>query len=142
MMDSGRGSSRLGAQPGPFVVTSVVIGVLLFPLVRWRESGDPLSSTLILSAFYGAFWAFAHFLAFSLRRLVTDPGSKPPAAPIRRGAIVGLAVGVPWFGGLVAFCLAIGEWGDSVYFAVPLLVVVVHGIIRLRQATTGLPSVK
>ena len=134
MVDHLRYLSRLGAQPTPFVVASITASILEFPWVLWRDRGEPLSSIVILSAFYGTVLALVLFVTSFLLRQATKPETEPAPAPLRRGAIVGLIAGVAWFGGFVAFCLTIGEWGDAIYFAVPLLVIVAQGILQLRKA--------
>ncbi len=128
---------RLGAQPGPYVVTAVVIAAVALPFRLWLDRGDPLPRIIALSALTGATYALVFFVvdAVARRRRRDDPADRPGAAAVRQGSLVGLVAGVPYFGGLVAMCLATDRVPlYPISFGLVLIAVVALAVRNLRRA--------
>ncbi|MEV4349812.1 hypothetical protein AB0J83_35585 [Actinoplanes sp. NPDC049596] len=126
----------LGAQPGPFAVSSIVLGLLWFPFRLWVDHGDPVAHIAVLSGLYGSVWSLiipgGEWLQQRRGRAEASPA---PPADRRRGALVGLAVGVPFQAVLIAVGLATGvQLGTVVLCAIILAGIVAVSVVRLRSA--------
>jgi hypothetical protein len=142
---------RLGGPPGGYAVATVVLAALWFPFRLWLDRGEPLGEIVAASGLSGAVWAlFAPAVEWMqrhgvgrARRAETSPpaadGPDASALPMdrawrRRGAHVGLAVGVPFFGGLGLACLRMGvETAYAVSFGMLLFVVVAIAVRSVRS---------
>ena len=148
MVDTGRGRrlvDRFGDQPGPYAVAAVALTLLWLPARLWFDRGDPLGAIIALSGLYGAVWAglpLASDWAMTRRaRKDTAAGRErrlPPEstpASARRGALVGLVVGVPFASGFALFSLLTGRWpGYPILFAAVGAGIVLAAVRRLRHA--------
>jgi hypothetical protein len=130
-----------GGAPGWFAVTSVVLSILWFPFRLLLDHGDPLASIVAATGLNGAIWA-AMLPAFAWLNKKALPRPANPAelpAPVneayrRRGALVGLGVGVPFYGGLLLFCLINGGlWPYPIIFGLVLAGIVIVAVTRLRR---------
>ncbi|MBG0565841.1 hypothetical protein [Actinoplanes aureus] len=102
---------RLGGPPGRFAVLSVVLGLFWFPVRLYLDQGEPIAQSVALSGLYGGLWALlVPAIAWVDRKAQNRPAGTEPDDPawVRRGAIIGLAVGVPFYGALLVFCLVTG----------------------------------
>lgn len=130
----------LGALPGPFAAMCVAMAVLWFPFRLYLDRGDPLAAIVAASGLHGVVWAVLWLvLGWGHRRMqrtaAADDDAPPPGASerrarARRGAAVGLGVGVPFFGALIALCLITGR--SPVYTASFAVVLVVIGAVAMR----------
>jgi hypothetical protein len=121
---------RLGGAPGRFVVASIMLSAVWFLFRLYLDRGDPIAAIIALSGLYGALWAalIPVFERFSSRGSLR----RADRAGRRRGAYVGLAAGVPYYGALLALCLTTGRfWLLTAAFAGILVAVVVTAVRRL-----------
>ncbi len=129
----------LGAEPGPFAVTSVVLALAWFPFRLYLDRGDPLSSIVASSGLSGAVWALIPpALDWLNRRLPLRKTSSVAEAErpawIRRGARLGLAVGVPFHCALLVLCLSTGQSRSyPVAFGIVAAAIAAIAVIRLRS---------
>ncbi|MEU4622090.1 hypothetical protein AB0G04_19270 [Actinoplanes sp. NPDC023801] len=137
---------RLGGPPGVYVVACVVLAVVWFPFRLLLDRGDPIPRIIAASALNGALWPLipiAGEWGLRLRRKIAGSADAVPSTPTpgyrawaRRGAIVGLAVGMPSFGALIALCLITGRsWAYTTSFAVILVVIVAISAKSMRKST-------
>ena len=136
---------RLGGPPGVYVVACVVLAVMWFPFRLLLDKGDSIARIIAASALNGALWSLipiAGEWGLRLRRKIagsaaavpstTTPGSRAWA---RRGAFVGLVVGIPFFGALIVLCLITGRsWVYTTSFAVILMVIVAISAKSVRDS--------
>ncbi len=132
----------LGA-PARYAVLAAALSLLWFPIRFWAlDRGDPLSEVIAGAAFSGAIWALFPWL----NRLSRPRGQRPSDGPAdldpreslaraRRGALVGMAVGALYFGGLIAMSLLAGRPLYAATFAVILLLMGVAAAVSLRRAS-------
>lgn len=135
---------RLGGPPGPYAAVCVVLAVMWFPFRLLLDRGDPVAESIAGSGLQGAMVALMS-LAFTWAQRMTAaaPGSTGNPLPLtaaersvraRRGAIVGLGIGVPFFGGLIALCLGTGlSLAYAISFGVVLVVMTMVAIRNLRR---------
>jgi hypothetical protein len=132
---------RLGAAPGRFVVISVILAVVWFPIRLYLDRGDPLAAIIALSGLYGAVWSLMlPVFEWTSRKTANQPRPEIDEDPrrVRRGALVGLGLGVPFYGALLLLCLVTGR--SLVYtlgFAVILAGVVAVAVARLATGRRG-----
>ena len=137
--------NRLGGPPGRYAVLAAGLAVCLFPLRLLLDAGDPVLQTVAVSGLYGTVWGLfptvIEWLNRKAGRADRNPRVQTPAergAWLRYGARLGLAVGVPFFGAMIALCLSAGlPWNYTVPFVVALLILVVAAIRSRRAATPG-----
>lgn len=133
----------LGGTPGRFVVASMTLAILWFPARLLLDDG-PLDLIIARSGLYGAAWAvmvpvfeWINRHASSRRTGRANRRTVVGRAYARRGALVGLGVGVPFYGGLLAFCLGTGRsWSYTVSFGVILVIVVLIAVARSRRGVS------
>ncbi|BEL04555.1 hypothetical protein Q0Z83_027460 [Actinoplanes sichuanensis] len=134
---------RLGGAPGWFVVASAVLAVLWFPARLFLDGDDPVVTVIARSGLYGAVWAMMLPVIEWCDRNVTrrrirranDHETSATPGHVRRGALVGLAVGVPFYGGLLVFCLITGRsWSYTAIYGVILVAVVAVAVARLQRS--------
>lgn len=142
----------LGGPPGRYVVASMALAVLWFPFRVWLDRGQPMSEIVAGSGLFGAMWALftpaAEWMQRHGRRAGNSsvqhgdsvrhsPATSPHGARrawARRGAYIGLAVGVPFHGGLILLCLRTGaEAGYPITFGVILFVTATISITNLLR---------
>ncbi|MEU4426502.1 hypothetical protein AB0F81_38260 [Actinoplanes sp. NPDC024001] len=127
---------RLGGPPARFAVLSVLMGLAWFPFRLYLDRGDPIPLIIAVSALYGVIWALLiPFISWSSRKTNNQPPLARPDDPayVRRGALTGLAIGVPYYGALLILCLLTGRfWLYPVAFATTLAIIVVIAVARLR----------
>lgn len=135
---------RLGGPPGPYAAVCVVLAVMLFPFRLLLDRGDPIAESIVSSGLQGAMFALMS-LAFTWvqRMTAAAPGSAGDPPPLtaaersvraRRGAFVGLGIGVPFFGGLIALCLSTGlSHAYAMSFGVVLAVMAMVAVRNLRR---------
>ncbi|MDI6099295.1 hypothetical protein QLQ12_11895 [Actinoplanes sp. NEAU-A12] len=135
---------RLGGPPGPYAAVCVVLAVMVFPFRLLLDRGDPITESIAGSGLQGAMFALMS-LAFTWAQRMTAaaPGSTGNPPPLtaadrsvrdRRGAIVGLGIGVPFFGGLIALCLSTGlPHAYAISFGVVLAVMAMIAIRNLHR---------
>ena len=121
---------RLGGAPGRYVVASIVLSAVWFLFRLYLDRGDPIAAIVVLSALYGAVWAA---LIPVFERFNSKVSPRRAGRPERhRGAYVGLAAGVPYYGALLVLCLTTGRyWLYTAAFAGILAAVVVLAVRRL-----------
>ncbi|WP_229068875.1 hypothetical protein [Actinoplanes sp. DH11] len=148
---SNRGNAllnRLGGPPGPYAAVCVVMAVAWFPFRLLLDRGDPVAESIAASGLQGALWALMwlalgwgqriHRKASGATDDVPPLGAAARLARARRGAVVGLGVGVPFFGGLVVLSVSTGrEWAYAISFAVVLAVIFAVAARSLRSASSG-----
>lgn len=136
---------QLGGPPGRYAVVCVVLTVMWFPFRLLLDKGDPITMIIASSGLHGAMWALLP-LALEwgrrLRREAVGPVNLPSRTPAehrawaRRGAMVGLGVGVPFYCTLIALCLITDRSGlYTTSFMVIMLAVVTVAIRSLRRST-------
>jgi hypothetical protein len=131
---------RLGGEPGRFTVSAIAFAVVWFPIRLYLDHGDPIAAIIASSGLHGMVWAWIplsiEWLQPRLSRRRPAVRTEPPSRSyVRRGAIVGLAAGVPFYGALIALCLITGR--SRVYpasFVVLLAIIIVVAAVRLRRA--------
>lgn len=142
---------RLGGPPGVYVVACVVLAALWFPFRLLLDEGDPVARIIAASALHGAVWALiplAGEWGLRIRRKFSGTPAAFPSTPAqerrewaRRGAIVGLAVGVPFFTALITLCLLTGRsWVYTTSFVVILVVTAGIAVRSLRRAAEPSPA--
>ncbi|MEU4559375.1 hypothetical protein AB0F72_13390 [Actinoplanes sp. NPDC023936] len=131
---------RFGGPPGPYAVVCVVMAVIWFLVGLLLDRDDGLTMIVVDSGGRGVVWALLWLaLGWARRRRTGSGGPSLPTAAARRkyarrGAVIGLGVGVPFFGGLIALCVGTGQsWGYVVIFAVVLVA------LATTAARAGLP---
>jgi protein-S-isoprenylcysteine O-methyltransferase Ste14 len=128
---------RLGGAPGRHAVASVALALMWFPFRLWIDHGDPIAHIAVLSGLYGTFWALMiPAFEWMQRRNAPAPAPAPPSRQwVRRGAFIGLAVGVPFQLALITVGVATGvQLGTVVLCAIALVSLVVVALVRLRRA--------
>ena len=142
---------RLGGAPGRYVVSSVILTVLWFPFRLILDRGDPTAAIVAYSALHGMLWGLfpsgaewmqrrAHGRAGDSARHIDTRTEADRRAWLRRGAFVGLGVGVPFFGALLTLCMSTGRsWAYTLSFALGLLVVVAVALRNLRKTVATVP---
>ncbi len=129
----------LGAQPGPYVVTAAAIAVVAFSFHVWRGAGDPLTLRIAASGLTGALYGLIPLVLDLVPRRAPIGGVADQPGPgwspdRRRGAVVGLGIGVPLFGGLLGLSLATGQTPlYPVSFAVIVIGIVAAAAWNLRR---------
>ena len=136
---------RLGGAPGRYAVLSVVFALAWFPVRLLLDRGDPLAAIIITAGLYGVVWAFVWPLFAVLNR---HSGSQRPTgsidetdrpAWIRRGALLGLTVGVPFHSALLVLCLtSAASWLSAGVFGVVAVAIAAIAVRRLR--TPAVPA--
>ncbi len=136
---------QLGGPPGRYAVVCVVLTVLWFPFRLLLDKGDPITMIIVNSGLHGAVWALlppALEWGRRLRRRAVGLVNLPSATPAehrawaRRGAMVGLGVGVPFYSTLIALCLIADRSGlYTTSFIVIMLAMVAVAIGSLRRST-------
>ncbi|WP_127551504.1 hypothetical protein [Actinoplanes sp. OR16] len=123
-------AARLGAEPGTYAVASVVITVVAFAVRLFLDRGDPIAEIAAGAGLNGAIWALFPAATSRLSRTASPPCS---AAHRRRGALVGLGVGVPFYAALILLCVSTGrEWPYTAFFATAMLGIIALASVRLR----------
>jgi hypothetical protein len=136
--------NQLGGPPGQYAVLCVVFAVLWFPFELLLDKGDPLATIITSSGLKGAIWALMPLAIErgqrARRGAAGNIGDSPSIASAggrayaRRGVIVGLGTGVPFFGALVVLCLITSQSpGYTVSFVVALLIMAVVAVRSLRK---------
>jgi hypothetical protein len=130
---------RAGGAPGRYAVSSVVFALAWFPLRLYLDRGDPLAAIIITSGLYGVVWAFAPPLLdvlnrhFGPQRPTGSIAEADRPAWIRRGALLGLTVGVPFHSALLVLCLTSAASRLSAgVFGVVVVAIAVISVRRLR----------
>ena len=138
---------RLGGPPGRYTVLCVVLSVLWFPFRLLLDRGEPIALIIADSGLHGVVWALMA-LAIEwgqrVRGKTVGPGDNLPStitaqrrAWARRGAIVGLGVGVPFYSALITLCLITGRsWWYTTSFSLIMLAIVAVAL-RSRRRSTG-----
>ncbi|MEV4280927.1 hypothetical protein [Actinoplanes xinjiangensis] len=137
----------IGAPPAPYAALSAVMAASWFPFrLLLFDRGDPVAEIIAASGMSGALWALMWPALDWAQRVypraggtVDDPpqsGHSERRMPTRRGAIVGLGIGVPFFGGLIMLCLSTGRsWGYVAFFTIALMCLVAVATRNLRRDT-------
>lgn len=126
-------------------MAALVLSVVWFPLrLLVMDRGDPIALVVAASSLTGSLWAFSlPVLEWAQHRRLpgADAADRRGLVPatdyrawIRRGALTGLAVGVPFYGALIAMCLITGR--TTVYtvaFGLILFGIVAVAIWNLRH---------
>jgi hypothetical protein len=123
----------------------VVLAVMWFPFRLLLDKGDPVAHIIATSALQGAMWALiplAGEWGLRVRRRDGGPTDAVPStiprqhrARARRGAIVGLGIGVPFFSALITLCLITGRsWVYTTSFGVILFVTVAIATKSVRRS--------
>jgi hypothetical protein len=132
---------RLGGPPGRYAVAAVTLALIWLQFRLYLDRGDPTELIIARSALYGAVWALMLPLFEWFNRRTLPGARKPrPHTPqaTRRGALIGLAVGGPFYTALLVFALfTVGGWLYPVSFAVILGAVVAIAVARLVSAPDG-----
>jgi hypothetical protein len=137
---------RLGGPPGPYAVVSVVMALLWFPIRLVLDRDEPIAEIIVASGLSGAIWALMWLiLGWGQQRRRRADGSMGEPAPLtasqrrvraRRGAIVGMGVGLPFFGSLIVYSLETGRSpGYPATFAVVLLIMTAVATWNRRAAS-------
>ncbi|BAL88201.1 hypothetical protein AMIS_29810 [Actinoplanes missouriensis 431] len=127
---------RFGGPPGPYAVVCVVMAVIWFLVSLPFDRDDGMAVMVVDSGGRGAVWAPLWLaLGWAHRRRTGAGGPSFPTAAARRrharrGAVIGLGVGVPFFGGLIALCLGTGQ--SSGYVVIFAVVLVVMAVLAVR----------
>ncbi|MEV4279920.1 hypothetical protein [Actinoplanes xinjiangensis] len=130
---------RLGGPLGLYAAACVAWTVVWFPFRLLLDRGDPIAEIVAASGLRGAVFALGWMaLGWAQRSHPRAAGRRedrpPPTASQRRvrahrGAVVGLGIGVPFFGGLIILTLSTGRsWGYTVCFAVLLAGIVAAAV--------------
>ena len=137
---------RLGGPPGPYATACVVLAVIFFLFGLLLDRGDPIAEITADSGLRGALWALM-WLALGWLHLNYPRAGGPVGGPspltasarrerARRGAIVGLGIGVPFFVGLILLCLRTGQsLGYVTIFTILLTVMAAVAARSLRSST-------
>lgn len=132
---------KLGGPPGRYAVASVTLTLIWFAMRLFLDRGDPVSLIFARAGLYGAVWALMLPLFDWLNRKALPADRRPlplTAEQNRRGALLGLAVGGPFYAGMLVFSLVTGRaWVYPVSFGIILAVVVVIAGARLRSRPPG-----
>ena len=137
---------HLGGPVGRYAVICVVLAVLLLPFRLWLDRGDPFAEIVVATGLQATIVALMA-VAFewmpkrgrgAAGAVSHSPPPQPPPARRRtstgRGAFVGLGVGVPFYGGLIALSLVTDRSrGYPTIFAI-VLVGLVAATIGRRKA--------
>ena len=103
-----------------------------------------IAESIAGSGLHGAMFALMSLAFTSAQRMTALPsettGNPPPLTAAersvwsRRGPIVGLGIGAPFFGGLIALCLSAGlSHAYAISFGVALVVMTMVAIRNLRR---------
>ncbi|MEU4692413.1 hypothetical protein [Actinoplanes sp. NPDC023714] len=120
-----------GGTPGWFTVASLLLALVWFPFRLFLDGGDPLALVVARAALYGVIWA----LMIPVFAWLNGRRKPRPASLVdRRGALVGLGVGVPYYGGLILLCLITGRsWVYTISFGLVLAAIVTLAVRGLRK---------
>jgi len=143
----------LGGTLGRYVIISVALSVLWFPFRLWLDRGDPLAAIIAASGLSGAMYALMVCAALwpqqrRLRKAARSAGHPDTGratdrrAESRRGGVLGLSVGVPFFCALIVLCVSTGRsWVYSISFTVVTFTLAAVAIRNLRRnAKESLPG--
>jgi hypothetical protein len=123
-------------------VICVVLAVLWLPFRAWFDRGEPVAEIIAASGLQGLLTALTAVAIGAMqkqrnRRDLPSPTPAQSRTSARRGAIVGLGVGVPFFGGLALLCLTTGRsLGYTVVFSVALAGIAATVAKSLRGAAS------
>ncbi|MCO8270202.1 hypothetical protein M1L60_06295 [Actinoplanes sp. TRM 88003] len=126
-------TDRLGGPPGRYAVTAAALTAVWFLFRLWLDHGDPVLSILGLSGLYGALWGLGPWLIDKVNRRGHRDLDR---ADRRRGVVVGLGVGLPLFGALLAMCLATGRWVYATGYVLAIAGIVIAAWLSYRKERT------
>jgi hypothetical protein len=122
---------RLGGPPGRYVAAAIAVSLVAFPMkALFTDRGDPLGDLVTNSALQGVVWALGVLAAEALLR----GRGRTSREYRRRGARVGLAVGVPFLAALAGYAAVVGRPLFAALFGVALTGVVTVAVVQLRRA--------
>jgi hypothetical protein len=135
---------RLGGPPGLYAAACVAWTVAWFPFRLLLDRGDPIAEIVAASGLRGALFALGWMaLGWAQRTYPRAAGRRDDRSPLtvsehraraHRGAVVGLGIGVPFFGGLIILTLSTGRSaGYTVCFAVLLVGIIAVAVTALAR---------
>ena len=142
----------IGGPPAPYAALSVVMAAFWFPFrLLLLDRGDPIAEIIVASGMSGTLYALMWPALDWAQRVYPrtggavhdypEPSDSQRRMQTRRGALVSLGIGVPFFGGLVILCLSTGRsWGYVTIFTIALIFIVAVAIRNLHRNTPASAS--